>query len=150
MKEQVKIYCIGTQITDKGKKAKGFRFVNEDRTLQEGEFTFSGKGCLACYVGQVYTVKMEIYDNGDMTMYGSPLVFGNYHDNEQIAKDRLSSEANETLLTARAQSKKAATEKVDILELLRPLRKQYCRTNTQGQVALEARVLYYLRMGRDL
>lgn len=69
---------------------------------------------------------------------------------EELAVVIARHEAAETEKAAINQKKKAVSDKAPLLELLKPLRREYNKTNAVGRLALEVRVLNYLRNGNDL
>jgi len=150
MKKEVKLYCSGVVIFSNNKPSKAFRLVNDDGTLSDEIVYFSGKSLSLCWPGQVYKVEADLEKGGVKTIYGRPEFHEVYGDEKQRAEDRITSEANQTVITAMTQSKKAETSKSDILNVLKPLRRAYDKTNALGRIAIEVRVLQYLRNNNDL
>lgn len=146
-KEKVELFCTGTHFGNGNVRLIGFIVLEKGKTTDETLYYSLSK--IRAGVGHVYTVDMS-KDDGHQTMYGKPRWVREFEDEEFVLKHRLESEKNETLFLAMNQAKKALKEKKDILNCLKPIREKWRNTNTQGQVALEARVLYYLRAGGDL
>lgn len=147
-KEMVELFCTGTHF-GKGNNVRliGFIIVKEGQLTSRSLYYSYSK--FNSYVGHIY--KVEMSDEGDgVIMHGRPEYVRTFEDEAVILEHRLESESNDTIFLAVNQAKKAVKEKKDILNCLKPIRQKWRNTNTLGQVALEARVLYYLRTGGDL
>ncbi len=149
MKQKVELFCTGTHIGSSNQKLIGFIVLDEEGQPTDKELVYLASKFKGCYVGQVYNAEMK-FGKDSTVIYGRPDYVRTHGDDEFILEHRINSEANETILTFKKQSQKEAREKTDIMAQLEPLRRAYQRTNMQGKVAMEARVLYYLRRGEDL
>lgn len=94
-------------------------------------------------VGGIYEFDGEVSENGIKGNFNNPTFKGSVEHNSELL---LQHKAAVDLWAALNQAKKQN----DLLELLRPLREAYQATNPQGQIAMEVRLLNYLRNGRDL
>lgn len=68
-----------------------------------------------------------------------------WHDAAQAATWQAAASAFDTLDLAQKHEKKETGRKLP-LELLRPIRDEYLKTNAAGRLAIEVRVLAYLRL----
>ena len=99
----------------------------------------------------VYSVDADLVDGEINTLYVNTFKYlGLVTDDEQAATIKLQAEALKTEHTARCQAKKSLNDKTVILDVLKPLRKAWANTNAVGKMALEVRILSYLRNGKDL
>jgi len=148
--QPISVVCFGTRIGVGTKRLTCIRLLGEDG-LPYGHPAYFSQMKKVFPTG-VYTMDIALDDGGDiLTIRDSTAKFtGTLACEETCTLIRLEHEAAETQLTAANQAKKARNDKTCILETLRPVRKLWASTNHAGQLALEVRVLNYLRNGTDL
>ncbi|OES24042.1 hypothetical protein [Alteromonas macleodii] len=143
------VVCLGTRVGTKNDKWVGLQRVDENEQLI-GEIGYYS-AIKNAFPGAIFSIEAELTDESLSTIHPSTLTFvKTLADTALSAKIKIEHEANETKLTAIKQAKKARTDKSDILDCLRPLRLAYRNTNHAGRLALEVRVLHYLRNDSDL
>lgn len=148
--KELKVVCLGTVVGRGDKRLTAIQLVDSTLNVYGAKAYFSGMKKF--HVAGIFTVNVELDADKEISIIqgSTARFFCAFPDEEQSALMRLSHETNETLITAAAQSKKARNDKTCVLETLRPLRKLWASTNHAGQLALEVRVLNYLRNGTDL
>lgn len=149
-KFQMYVIALGAVGLDKGKLYYGFQPctpngvpTGQERACFSKKYSFTTAG--------VYAMEADLIDGEISTIYPNSFKYmGLVTDDDQAATIKLQAEAVTTEHTARQQAKKALNDKTVILETLKPLRKAYAKTNAVGRLALELRILNYLRNGKDL
>ncbi len=92
-------------------------------------------------VGSTY----EIEANETSIRPGTACWQGRYHNEEVLRTWQAMADANE--IAERARKAEAAEKRSDLnFEALEPLRRAWLQTNSIGRLALEVRVLAYMRM----
>ena len=147
MSELVSILGLGVVILSNDKKGYGFEFLDKDKKRTGEKIYFSSK--IKNAPGLIYEIEMSTTE-GERSFNGEPKLIGQYANEEVRAELFITSNANLTMLTAFTQRKKAENSKEDILSCLKPIRKAYLKTNSLGRMAIEVRVLNYIRHNSDL
>jgi hypothetical protein len=133
---------VAKTYTEKDQLGLVFKEVLPDGALN-GERIYSQKSMRHFRVGAVYEV--EIDPDKPTTIYPTTMRWLHlWNDTSEAATWQACADAFDTLETARRQQKKDERRKLP-LELLEPLREEYRKTNAAGRLALEVRVLAYLR-----
>lgn len=123
------------------KPAVVLRRVGDDGTLGKRDEVYLSKNLQRAVVGGVY--EMEASED---TIHPSTFTYKErWHDEAAVAEWQATSRAAE-IVEAAERRERNDSEPI-ALELLRPLRRAYSRTNWNGKMALEVLVLNYLRMG---
>lgn len=143
--KHVLLLCMGTVLLNNNKKGYGYIILNEDGTKETDDTMYFQK-----VIGGAGNVYKAFYNKESAEIQGGITWQENYHNRERGAELRIASDAVLTQLAAVAQSNKARNDKTDLLATLKPLRKAWHNTNASGRLALEVRVLNYLRNGMDL
>jgi hypothetical protein len=116
--------------------------IAPDGTAGE-ERLYSQKKMKSIRVGSVYEFGVDSKDS--TRIYVDTARWMRVWDNEQEAAVwQLASAAFDTTEDARKHEKQQTSRRL-ALELLEPIRKEYWRTNYAGRLAIEVRVLAYLR-----
>lgn len=145
---EVTVLCLGTRLLNGTKKCTAVQLVDEhEEPVGEPCLYLNLKGT---HPGGIFTCKATLEGNELQTIKSNLKFAKQMSDREWAAEIRLSHDAAETTLAALSQVKKAKNDKTPLLEVLRPLRRAYQKTNANGKLAIEVRVLNYLRNGRDL
>lgn len=145
--KQQTVLCLGTRIVN-GKKSTAFQLLDESDALIGKVCTYTG--IKASYVFPAAVCTLDATETLETIHPQSIKFVRSLRSTAFGAKVRLEHEAAETILAAYNQGKKAKNNKQQILEALKPLREVYNTTNAVGKLALEVRVLNYLRNGTDL
>ncbi len=139
----ITLVCVGKVYLSDGKVGLLFREVTTEGTLGN-ERIYQHKGLQHLRIGAVYQVEVDpanprsIYTN---TFRWLRL----WEDTAEASVWQVSSDAFDTLHLAAQQEKKQNARKLPV-ELLAPLREEYWKTNALGRLAIEVRVLAYLRL----
>ena len=144
------VLFLGARLTLTKKKIMAFVLLDEDFCKVGEVCAFNIKGSFI--VGGVYSVSCALGKGGELESIVSETLQWN---GDRVPEDELSvllllHEAALTEASAISQKKKALADKSSILDVLKPLRVEYQRTNPVGKLALEVRVLNYLRNNNDL
>lgn len=151
---KVRVLCLGSRLSGNNKLSVALQRVDESNVAIGSIALFSKK---KAYVpGGYYLIEDELVDFGEdggitsiainaMAWSGERI-----EDDERLAAVIAAHEAAETEKAAINQEKRAVSDKSPILDLLKPIRKEYAKTNAVGRLALEVRVLHYLRYGKDI
>lgn len=139
--------CTGKTETADGKQALILREVSEAGALGV-ERLFAAKGLL-CRVGHVYRIQISETKGADSIYPSTERWISQYADAEQVAAWQAAARALEVEKAAKRERKKAEGTQ-QMLEVLKPLRTIYQRTNALGRLAIEVQVLAYLRQLRGL
>lgn len=144
-RRRITLVCTGkTDLTD-GKPGLVFHKVNADGTAGD-ERIYQHKGLEHLRVGAVYEV--EIDHQNPRSVYTRTFKWVRLWDNvEEAAVWQLAAEAFDTAHLAVRQEKKENARRLP-LELLAPIREEYWRTNPAGRLAIEVRVLAYLKQAK--
>lgn len=146
--QTVRVVCLGSRVIN-NKRSTAFRLLGEGQTFAGPESRFS-------YIkntvpAAIYTVEAHLVNGQLQNIKAHTMKFSEHFiDNEACAVIRLAHEAAESTLAALSQSRKHKADKSSILDQLKPLRALWRNTNEVGRLALEVRVLNYLRNGKDL
>jgi hypothetical protein len=142
-KPRLVLVCTGKIRLTAGGLALVFREVSVDGTAGP-ERIYNRKNLERIRVGAVYEVETDpevptqIYIN---TLRWLRL----WGDKNEAALWQLAADAFDTRELAARQERKENNRKLPV-ELLEPIRKQYRETNAVGRLAIEVRILAYLRM----
>lgn len=137
-----KLICVGKVHANK-EVCLTFRMVASDGTLGD-ERIYAHKHLKQVRVGNVYEVEIDRED--PTRIYTNTIRWlCVWKDQTEAATWQAAAAAFDTLELAKKFEKKETGRRLP-LELLRPLREQYWRTNSMGRLAIEVRVLAYLRM----
>lgn len=138
----VTLVCTGKTYLSDGRVGIVFREVPSDGSLG-AERIYEQKRLRHARVGAVYEV--EVDGANQRSLYTDTLRWLKlWEKQEEAALWQLSAEAFDTQHMAAQQEKKENARKLP-LELLAPIRHQYQRTNAASRLAIEVRVLAYLR-----
>jgi hypothetical protein len=137
-----KLVCVGKVHANK-EVCLMFRLVASDDTLGD-ERIYAHKHLKQVRVGNVYEVEI---DRDDPTRIYTNTIrwLCVWKDQTEAATWQAVAAAFDTLELAKKSEKKETGRRLP-LELLRPLREEYRRTNPAGRLAIEVRVLAYLRL----
>lgn len=139
---RIRLVCVAKTYTEKDQLGLVFKEVLPDGALN-GERIYSQKSMKHIRVGAVYEV--EIDPDKPTTIYPNTMRWLHlWNDTSEAAAWQASADAFDTLEAARRQQRKDERRKLP-WELLEPLREEYRKTNAAGRLALEVRVLAYLR-----
>lgn len=146
---EVRVVCLGTVLSHNHNKSTGLQLIDEqDKPV--GEPAYFGnmkKG----FPAAIFTIKGIVVDGNLNTVQPASLTWDKrMTDTEWAAEIRVAHEAGETVLTVARQTKNARRDRSDILDTLKPLRRAWKNTNSDGRLAIELRVLRYLRDGSGL
>src|SRR5579859_871524 len=139
--------CTGKTETADGKPAIILRKLSEANELGT-ERLFASKG-LHCRVGHVYRIQVSETKGADSIFPSTERWISQYANAEQVAAWQAAARAFE-IEKAAARERKKAEGTQQMLEVLKPLRTIYQRTNALGRLAIEVQLLAYLRQGRGL
>jgi len=139
---KVQLVCVG-KAHAKRTVCLVFRLVASDGTAGE-ERVYSRKNLKQIRVGSVYEVETDAEDSTRIVSNTIRWV-RTWKDKGEAAIWQTAAAAFDTLELARKSEKREAGRRLP-LEVLQPLRDEYRRTNSAGKLALEVRVLAYLRM----
>ena len=138
----VQLVCIA-KVRSKGELCWLFRVVLPDG--QSGpERLYSQKSLKSIRVGHVYEVDADPADPTRIYV-DSARWLRLWGDEAEAAVWQTASAAFDTLELARKHQKQQTSRRLP-LELLKPIRDEYWRTNSAGRLAIEVRVLAYLRL----
>lgn len=147
--DDVLIVCTGTVLDISSKKHTAFQLI-DDAENKVGNTAYFIK-LKTTFVTGIFKVQGKVVDGNLETIQPSTMQYvRQIKDKEWAAEIRIAHEAAETAYSALQQWKKARNDKSDILDVLKPLRRAWHNTNATGKLALEVRVLNYLRNGKDL
>jgi hypothetical protein len=139
---RIRLVCVAKTYIEKVQAGLVFREVTADGSLGN-ERIYSQKSLKHIRVGAVYEV--EIDAEKPTSIYTHTLRWLHLWENKtEAAVWQASADAFDTLEVVRRQQKKDERRKLP-LELLEPIREEYRKTNAAGRLALEVRVLAYLR-----
>lgn len=132
--KEITILCLGTRL-DGNKRVTLVSFGGELVT-----FDFNKRMMVNAY----YKVLARIVD-GKLTSYNP-----NSASLERLVNNPANAVSHNSAETLYIAINKAKKDKSGLLDLLKPLRQQYAKTNHAGKLALEVRILNYIRYGKDL
>lgn len=139
---KVQLVCVGKAHAKKD-VCLVFRLVTSDGTATE-ERLYGQKTLKQVRVGSVYEVETDVNDS--TRIHANTIRWVHmWKDQEEAAMWQTAAAAFDTLELARKCEKRETGRKLP-LELLKPLRDEYWKTNSSGRLAIEVRVLAYLRM----
>lgn len=146
--ETTMLLCKGTVILKGGSLGTEWVQCDAEGTPVEGakDWVFKERGFAP---GSLYQADVTI-DGDSVTRHGKPAYVGPMLDKELAAQLYVDSDAAKTQHAALSQAKKAVNDNSNVLECLDPLIQAYWSTNGAGRMALEVRILNYIRSGRDL
>ena len=139
--------CTGKTETADGKPALILRELSGADDLGT-ERVFEAKGLL-CRVGHVYRIQISQTTGAASIFPSTDRWISQYADAEQVAAWQAAARAFEIEKAAVRERKKAEGTQ-QMLEVLKPLRTIYQRTNALGRLAIEVQLLAYLRQVRGL
>jgi hypothetical protein len=139
--------CTGKAETTDGKTALVLREMSEGGKLAD-ERLFTAKD-LRCRVGHVYRIRISETKGADSIYPSTASWISAYEDGVQVAAWQAAARAFDVEKAARRRQKQAE-ETQQMLEVLKPLRTIYQRTNALGRLAIEVQLLSYLRQARGL
>jgi hypothetical protein len=141
-RKHITIACFAKTYLDDGKIGLVFREIAEDGSLGD-ERIYRHKGLEHLRIGATYEVEIDV--NNPRSIYTKTLRWLRLWDKaHEAAAWQLASDAFDTRHLALRQEKKQNARKLPV-ELLAPIRDEYRRTNYLGRLAIEVRVLAYLR-----
>lgn len=144
--EVLRLLCLGTRYFQGSKKHTAYIEIDENQNIVSDEVVHYSHNSKV-NVNVIYTVQSP--EKGSI-LGNSFEVVERLKDEDQSATQLLEHEAHELAFLTYKKSKKAQSDKTGILNLLWPLRQLYKNTNALGKMALEVRILNYLRNGKDL
>jgi hypothetical protein len=138
----VQLVCVG-KARSKSVLCWVFRLILPDG--QAGaERLYSQKSLKSVRIGSVYEVDVDPTDS--TRIYVNSARWSRLWENqEEAAVWQTTGAAFDTVELARKHEKQQTSRKLPI-ELLKPIREEYRRTNAAGRLAIEVRVLAYLRL----
>lgn len=141
-KPTVQLVCTG-KARSKSEICWVFRVVLPDGKVGD-ERVYGQKNLRSIRVGHVY--KLDVDATEPTRIYVDSARWLRVWGNEQEAAVwQTMAAAFDTEELARKHEKDQTSRRLP-LELLRPIRKEYWRTNSSGRLAIEVRILAYLRM----
>jgi hypothetical protein len=139
---RIKLVCVGKTYIEESKIGIVFKEIGADILLGR-ERIYAEKNVRQARVGAMYEVETD--PNNPRSIFSATLRWlGLWENKEEAATWQLLAEAFATRDLAAKQQKKENARKLP-LELLDPIRREYFRTNHAGKLAIEVRVLAYLR-----
>jgi hypothetical protein len=138
----VQLVCTG-KARSKGELCWVFRLVLPDGKAGP-ERLYSQKRLKSIRVGNVYELDVDPSDPTRIYV-DSPRWLRLWDDEHEAAVWQTASSAFDTAELARKHEKQQTSRRLP-LELLKPIREEYWRTNSAGRLAIEVRVLAYLRL----
>jgi hypothetical protein len=138
----VQLVCVG-KIRSRNLVCWVFKTILPDGNVGE-ERLYSAKNLKAISVGSVYEVETDA-DDSTRIYVNSARWLRVWSNEEEAAVWQAAAAAFDTTELARKREKQETSRKLP-LEVLRPLREEYWRTNAAGRLAIEVRVLAYLRL----
>jgi hypothetical protein len=139
---RITVACVGKTYLSDGKIGLVFRDVNPDGSMGD-ERIYQFKGLQHLRVGAVYEV--EVDDQNPRSIYTRTFRWLRLWDKtDEAAVWQLAVDAFDTRHLAAQQEKKHNARKLPV-ELLAPIREEYRRTNPLGRLAIEVRILAYLK-----
>ncbi len=139
----VQLVCTGKERSTKGDLYWLFRVVTPDG--QKGdERLYSQKSLKSIRVGHVYQVDTDPTESTRIYV-NTARWLRLWSDETEAAVWQTASAAFDTAELARKHEKQQTSRKLPV-ELLKPIRDEYRRTNSAGRLAIEVRVLAYLRL----
>lgn len=140
-KPRVTLVCTGKAKVGKNEIGLVFRIVNPDGSLG-AESIYGRKGLQSVHVGAVYDV--DTGSNPTSIFVNSMRWRSLWADAGEVAVWQTAADAFDTLELAIRQERKQNGRRLPV-ERLEPIRRQYWSTNAAGRLAIEVRVLAYLR-----
>ncbi len=138
----IQMVCVGKTLLQSGKIGFVFNEVLADGTLGT-ERIYSDRNLKHVRVGAVYQV--EVDPENPRSIFTQTLRWVSlWHNKEEAAVWQLTTDAFDTASAALKQEKKETSREL-LVELLAPLRKRYWSTNPVNRLAMEVRILAYLR-----
>lgn len=142
-KPQVTLVCTGKTYTESGGVGLVFAEVNSDGSFGEIRRIYPQKDIKDVKVGSVYEV--DVAEDNRYTIYPGTIRWVRvWADETEAASWQALADAFDTEELAKQHERKETSRKLP-LELLKPLREQYWATNSASRLAIEVRVLAYLR-----
>ena len=141
-KPRITLVCTGKTYVKSGTVGLVFAEITTEGWLGK-ERVYGQKDLKRVRVGSVYEIEIDPADPS-MIYPGSIRWLRLWKDEEQIATWQTLADAFDTRHLAVKQERKESERKLP-LERLAPLRKHYWNTNAAGRLAIEVRVLAYLR-----
>jgi hypothetical protein len=139
---RVTLVCTGKTYLDSGKIGITFREVREDGSPGD-ERIYSQKNFRHVRVGAVYDAETD--PANPRSIYGGRMRWLRlWQETAQAAAWQVAADAFDTRDLAMKQERKENARSLPV-ELLTPIREQYWSTNAAGRLAIEVRVLAYLR-----
>jgi hypothetical protein len=134
--------CVGKVSLSDGKIGLVFRDVTPEGSLGD-ERTYEHKGLQQLRIGAVYSVEADSANT--RTIYTNTFRWLRLWDKtDEAAGWQAAADAFDTQRLTVQQERKQNARKHPV-ELLAPIREQYWKTNPLGRLAIEVRVLAYLR-----
>lgn len=140
-KPRIVLVCTGKIHLNAGGVALVFREVTEDGRAGP-ERVYNRKNLERIRVGAVYDV--EVNPEVPTQIFVDTLRWLRLWDKSEAALWQLAADAFDTCELAARQERKENSRKLPV-EILEPIRKLYWATNAAGRLAIEIRVLAYLR-----
>lgn len=139
---KIQLVCIGKAYAGK-EICLVFRLVGTDGLAGE-ERLYAQKRLKQVRVGNVYEVETSS-DDPTRLLTNTIRWIRIWNNKAEAAIWQTEAAAFDTLELAKQCERRESTRRLP-LELLRPLRDEYWKTNSSGRLAIEVRVLAYLRM----
>lgn len=147
----VKVTGIGVRIGVKNKKLRGIIQVDENGESFGEIALYEEKVLRGFNIGCIYEIQATIEEGEIQTVRPSTKRFiGEFLDSDKIVEWQVQHDSAVTEYSRKQKETKAAKGKEVVLDCLEPLRRAYMNTNHDGRLALEVRVLNYLRNGSGL
>lgn len=149
MTELFDIICLGMRVVEGNKKVLKLDLVNANCLLSGDPVYFSYDNSLS--VGGIYEVEGTLKAGKIFKIVFSNTRFVKAYDDKKYCQEiRLAHQAAQTEYAAIIQAKKFKSDNSEILSGFVAARRAWQKTNAVGRMALEVRVLNYLRNGKDL
>ena len=150
-KQSIRVVSQGIRLSSNDKRHLALQRIDDRDNFIGNGWLFTPKKVVCSTVGGIYTIDAEIKEDGVSIEFGSARYAGQFGATALVGQWSIESKAAETELAAIAQAKKAKRDDSAALSCLAPLLKVYHNTNAVGRLALEVRVLHYLRTaGSDI
>lgn len=150
---KVFLLCRGVVIGKSHARAQAYIqvCVKNGTVFEQGdEVIFSG--ITGTFAGLVYQAEVKIKNGQVSSVFPHSFTYDEEMTNgvsEDVrAMHSAKSDANTLELLVRSKHKKAARDRSSIFDAMLPLRQAYKKTNGMGKMAMEVRLLHYLRTGR--
>lgn len=151
--KRVNIYILHDEFDCKGKlNGTQLQRINDDGVLFGEISSFSPDKKRRPMVDCCYSIEALTGDDGHVisARFGTLKILDLMPDREISRETQMLQITHKTQATAISQALKNSKSDHLILDCMKPLRRAYMKTNRIGQLAMEVRLLNYMRYGKDL